>query len=107
MSFKISYKCSNKDCPLSVHLYSRLPVWKKDTPKEFIKLPVGLHNQKYVDHYINEERCLKCGEDVDIPESENTCPKCGVANNLLAIGTRCPLCGIGIVSEDNTKRMCF
>ena len=100
MSSIINYRCSNPTCSLEVSLRVNFPVWREDTPNEYMKVPIGTYNEQYVLGYKNQTVCWACHSIVDVLDGSNVCPDCGGRDKILGEGTPCGKCCVGTVEVD-------
>lgn len=107
MAFRIRYKCSDEKCRYTVGLATLFPIWRKDTPANLAKVPVGVINKAYVGGYYDEKVCLVCHKTVPVAQGETKCPECGAKEQFMEIGGVCPSCGVGEVIEDKGRRVSF
>ncbi len=65
MSANITYKCS-KDCGVRIPLALNMPVFKSDTPKDLMKLPIRKQSYPYLEGFESDYFCLICRQVVTI-----------------------------------------
>lgn len=101
MSYLITYKCSNNQCPLSVSLSKVSHVWLTDPAT-----PISGHNRIYKAGLVtNDEACIVCKTissivtDQRIPKQPPSCPSCGSQDSFVTEDKECHMCHNGKIIE--------
>jgi hypothetical protein len=78
-----TFKCSNRECRLTVRMAQDLPIW--DEAKENIT------------RYRSETFCIKCNKVAEYT-ANNTCTVCFAEVTAQNIGRSCPRCKAGTLA---------